>query len=273
MKKIISALLLLIFCLSFFAFTVKAEENIGLLKADRVTAKAGDSVTIPVSLVDHKGVCVIGITVKYDSKALELKKVVHSAEDVFSYTVNAKTEGEVFVLMDGKNLENITGDIKLFELKFKVKDNADPGRTLVRVLCDDGMATYLQNSENEIVPTSFLPATSTGSVTVLCVQHDFSEVKTNGVFQCSKCGAVKNDEGNVSVDSSQGFPEIDVSSEVPDDAASNEMANESNNSSKPNGDNKDGTNGLKFVYFIPIIAALVIIGGVLVIKFKKGNKE
>ncbi len=272
MKKIISVLLALLFSLSVFALPSYADEVVGVLKAERVTAKIGEEITVPVSLVEHIGVCIIRVDVKYDSKALELKNVVRTADDDFGYTVNANTQGEVLVLMDGKNLENVKGDIKLFELKFKVKDNATPGRTLVRVFCEEGMAAYYEVNGTETKAMSFVPATSTGSVTILCSKHDFVLNQSDNTYHCSKCGAVKGTDGNVSVDSSQGLPEIDVSGEVPSDALSNEIANESENSSTPDGDNDEGK-GLKFVYFIPLIAALVIIGGVLIVKLKKGNKE
>ncbi len=273
MKKIISIFLTLLFTLSVFVFPAYADETVGVLKAGRVTAKNGEKITVPVSLVEHKGVCIIRVTVMYDSKALEYKDTIMSASDNFAYTVNEETEGEVVVLMDSKRLRNYEGDLTLFELEFQVKKSATSGRTLVRVFCEEGMATYLVGTGNKIEATAFLPATSTGSVTILCDKHDFVLQEADDTYRCSKCGAVKNDDGDVSVDSSQGLPEIDVSGEIPADAASNEIVNESENSSEPDGDNKDGTNDLKFVYFIPIIAALVIIGGVLVIKFKKGNKE
>ncbi len=270
MKKIICVLLLFIVCFSLLSFTVNADENVGLLKADRVTAKAGDKVTIPVSLVDHKGVCIIAVTVKYDAKALELNNVTMSAGEDFGYTCNDKTEGEVLVLMDAKTLDNIDDDIKLFELEFTVKKDADPGRTLIRVLCEEGMATYLQKSGNKLEPISFVPATSTGSVTILCAEHDFSTEKTNGGYQCSKCGAVKKEDGTVSVESAQGLPEIDI-------PADNSSQSDSTIDSGDGSQTSDGSIGekakIKFIYFVPLIAAAVIIGGILIIRMSKSNMK
>ena len=269
MKKIVSLLLLFIVCISLFSFTVNADENIGLLKADRVTAKAGEQVTIPVSLVDHKGVCIIAVTVKYDATVLKIEKVVSSASEHFGYTYNAKNEGEVLVLMDAKTLSNIENDIKLFELKFTVKKDADPGRTLVRVFCEDGMATYLKKSGNKMEPIAFSPDTSTGSVTVLCSQHDFSTEKTDGGYQCSKCGAVKSEDGKVSVESTQGLPEIDISAGNPSESDSQTGLTDGLKTPDSNGEKQTR---IKFVYFIPLIAAIVIIGGVLVIRISKLKK-
>ena len=268
MKKTISVLLALICFCMIFCFTVSADENIGVLKADRVTAKVGDEVVIPVSLVEHDGVCIIAVTVKYDPKALEVKNIDYSASDYFGYTVNAKTEGEVIVLMDGKALINIKEDIKLFELKLKVKKDANPGRTLVRVLCEEGMATRLRGSGSTMVPVAFAPATSTGAVTILCSEHVFSTEKSDGGYQCSKCGAVKKEDGNVSVESTQGLPEIDVSSQ---EASVNNSNTEIKTDEKT--ENNDKETKVKFVYFIPLIVALVIIGGTLIFVIVKRNKK
>ncbi len=265
MKKLISILLALICCLTICSMHVFADENQGVLKADRVTAKAGDEITIPVSLVDHKGVCIIGVNVKYDSQVLEITDVISSATDSFGYTVNAKTAGAVIVLMDSKNLSNVDGDIKLFELKFKVKDDAPAGRTLVRVLCEDGMATYFDGTGEQITPVAFTPDTSTGAVTVLCAEHKFSDEKIDGVYKCENCGAVKEEDGNVSVDENQGLPEIDLQNQPEDSTTAN---------SDDTADNDSGDKPkVKFIYFVPLIGALVIIGGTLVfVLIKRKNK-
>ncbi|MBE6739107.1 MAG: hypothetical protein E7565_02175 [Ruminococcaceae bacterium] len=271
MKKIVSVVLCMLMLFSAFAFSSSADQTVGVLKAGRVTAEMGEEITIPITLEDHKGVCIIRVTVKYDAKVLEYKGYIESASKDFGYTVGNSSEGEVVVLMDGKQLCNIDGDITLVELKFKVKNNAPSGRTLVRVFCEEGMATYLATEGNKITPTAFIPATSTGSVTVLCAEHDFVSNTADGSLQCSKCGAIKTVDGSVSVDSSQGLPEIDISSEVASVPDENNSTDDSSLNDENNTDK--GNIGIKFVYFIPLIAAVVIIGVVLLLKLKKSDKN
>ena len=268
MKKVISVLLTLIMLLSLLSFNVVADENVGVLKAARVIAKSGDEITIPVSLVEHKGVCVIRVYVKYDSKALEYVDVVNSADEMFNFTVNSNNSDEIIVLMDSKSLANVTEDIELFKVKFKVKDSF-VGRSIVRVMCSDGDATYFTGSGSTMDAVGFIPATSTGSVTVLCKEHVFEADTADGTKKCSNCGAVQKSDGTVSVDESQGLPEIDVSSE---EASSGDAPNNiSDENSNNDGNSKEPK--VKFWYFIPVIAGVLIVGGVLIFITVKKNKR
>lgn len=271
MKKIVSVFLCMLMLFSAFAFSSSADQTVGVLKAGRVSAKVGDEITVPITLEQHKGVCIIRATVKYDVKVLELIDVEQTVSDKFGYTVNTNTAGEAVALLDSKMLINIEGDLTLFSLKFKVKNNAPSGRTLVRVFCEEGMATYLVTEGNKKTPTAFTPATSTGSVTVLCAEHDFVSNTADGSLQCSKCGAIKTVDGSVSVDSSQGLPEIDISSEVASVPDENNSTDDSSLNDENNTDK--GNKGIKFVYFIPLIAAVAIIGVVLLLKLKKSDKN
>ena len=271
MKKIVSIFLCVIFLLLSFAFSSSADQTVGVLKAGRVTAEVGDEITVPITLEKHNGVCIIRATAKYDTNVLELVKVEETVNDEFGYTVNTNTAGEVIVLLDSKMLVNVEGDLNLFNLKFKVKKNAPSGRSLIRVFCEEGMATYLVTEGTKITPTTFAPATSTGSVTVLCAEHDFVSNTADGSVQCSKCGAIKTKDGSVSVDSSQGLPEIDISSEVASVPDENNSTDDSSLNDENNTDK--GNKGIKFVYFIPLIAAVVIIGVVLLLKLKKSDKN
>lgn len=263
--------------LSVCTVCVSADENIGTIKADRITAKAGDEITVPVSLIDHQGVFIIRVTVKYDAKVVELKNVVKSAEDQFNYTVNDTVSGQVIVLMDGKNLYNVEEDVKLFELKFKVKADAPSGRSLFPVICEEGMATMLINDGEKLDSVSFSPSTSTGSLTVLCNEHIFDITTDSGTKQCSKCGAVKDSGGNVSVDSMQGLPEIDIATDSSDNNSSSDENNlpESTDSLVNSGESQseDGDGGINFLYFLPLIAAVLIVGGFFTVKYIKKKQN
>lgn len=261
----------MILVFSFFVFVLPtfADETIGVLKAERVSAKAGDEISIPVSLVKHNGVCIIRVDVKYDSSILELKNVVNSASEHFSYTVNKNEDSTLNILMDSKQLKNIKEDITLFQLKFKVRNDAPSGRTLIRVFCEKGMATYLSETNGKIVPIAFVPNTSTGAVAVLCDNHDFVLKDNDGGYQCSKCGALKSSDGDVSVDSSQGLPEIDVSSQTESLDGSNTQPS---NDIKIN-EKTDNGKPIKFVCFIPIISAILIISCFIAVRIIKSNRK
>ena len=269
MKKIIAVLLAVILCFSLFSFAICAADNIGVLKAGRVAAEIGEEITVPVTLEKHKGVCIIRVTLKYDAKVLEYKGHEETESNKFGYTVNDQNDGEVIVLMDSKQLRNVEGDITLFKLKFKVKKNASTGNSLIKVICEEGMATYFVTKDGKIEPSSFVPSVSTGAVTILCSNHEFVLNEADNTSKCSKCGVIKTADGSVSVDVNEELPEIDVPdvtvSESPSSQTEPDVSSATENS--VDGNTKKG---VKFVYFIPLIAAVLIIGStIFIVKTKK----
>ena len=135
-----------------------------------------------------------------------------------------------------------------------MKSDADAGRALLPVYCEEGMATVLKKENGTLNPAPLSPATSSGSVTVLCDTHTFDLEMSDGSVQCSKCGAIKNTDGEVSVDADAGLPEIDVSASstpsesVPDQSVP-KLGEETDEGDK---------GGLKAGHFVPIIAAVII---------------
>lgn len=259
MKKIIALFICAVVFVSCFCFPAAATSD-GVVKADRVSAKPGEEISVPVSYVDNPGVYIIRVTVSYDVNAVEYLEIINSASNSFNYTVNP-AEGSIVVLMDGRNMTNVTGDLELFVIKFEVKKDAPAGRALFPVYCEEGMATSLKKEGGTITPVALTPATSTGSVTVLCGEHTFDLEMSDGGVQCSKCGAVKNTKGDVSVDTNAGLPEIDVSASS---SAASDNASDISAEQQSDGENKE-SGGLKFGHFIPIIAAVIVAVAVIVI--------
>lgn len=268
MKRIISILITVFILVSCFAFSVSAA-NDGIVKAGRVTAKAGDTITIPVTYEEQPGVYVIRVILSYDSNVVELVEVEQTASEYFNYTTNTKTDGAVTVLMDAKAIGNVTENITLFNVKFKVKKDAHAGRALFPVECSSGDATGLKKVDGKYQTVSLIPSTSTGSVTVLCEKHTFDLEMDGGKLQCSVCGAVKTESGEVSVDSNAGLPEVDISSST-DSVTPPESSQNSELKSNDEGDNSD--NGFKIWYLFPIFAALIIIGGCVFLAVKKRKR-
>lgn len=270
MKKIFSLIISAILLVTCFAFPSCATSG-GILKAARVSANAGDDITIPVTYEGNPGIYVIRVTLAYDTRAVEFVSIDKTASEQFNYTVNTATEGSIVVLMDSQQLENVNGDMVLFKARFKVKSNAAAGRALFPVYCEEGMATGLKEVDGKLTPAAVSPATSTGSVTILCKEHTFDQEMTNGNVQCSACGAVKTADGEVSVDTEAGLPAVDVSSSAPEDAPSSSQQEE-----KPADKNIGGKNGVNAGHFIPIAAAVLIavaLGALLFVKKKKSSKN
>lgn len=270
MKKIITVILAAILLVSCLVFSVGATGD-GVIKVGRVSANAGETINVPVTYVNNPGLYIIRVTVSYDERAVEYIDIDKSSSDSFIYTVNTKKVGEILVLMDGKSMSNVTGDLELFSLQFKVKSDAEAGRALFPVYCEEGMATGLKKENNTLNPAPLSPATSSGSVTVLCDEHTFDLEMSDGSVQCSKCGAIKNNDGEVSVDADAGLPEIDVSasstpSESVPDPSVPKLGEETD---------EDDKGGLKAGHFVPIIAAVIIavLIPVIVAIFKKKEKE
>ena len=258
MKKIISVIFACVLLLVSFALPVCADDY-GIVKVDRVSAKAGDSISVPVSFNDCSGVYVIRFRISYDKSVLEYVKVKETAKDSFNYTVNETDDG-IIVVMDGKSIGNVDGNIKLCTLEFKVKKNAPAGRSLLPVYIKDKDVAAIKEENGKVSVVSVTPDTSAGSVTVLCSEHKFDIDGENGDKKCSVCGAVKEKDGSVSVDDTAGLPEVDIS--APSQSASDAPVSSHTDSEI---DDTDQGKGLKLGHFIPIIAAVIIgIIGVIV---------
>lgn len=268
MKRIITVLVAAVLLVTCLAFPVGAASD-GVVKVGRVSAKPGDEITIPVSYVENPGVYVMRVTVSYDTRVVEFLEISQSASDKFNYTINSDQEGKLIVVMDGQRIGNVTNDIKLFDLKFKVKEDAEAGRALFPVYCPQGDATSLNKVDGKYETLALAPATSSGAVTVLCNEHTFDLEMSDGSAQCSKCGAIKSAEGKVSVDTEAGLPEIDISSSV---ASAPEVSSENSDGQESVDGNQDN-GGLKVGHFIPIIAAVLIVVVIIVAFVTKKKKN
>lgn len=270
MKKFVGifiVMVLLIFCICIPATAT----NDGIIKADRISAKKGETITVPVSYVNNPGVYILRVTLSYDADVIEYIEFNRSASDYFNYTYKEKDNKLIF-LMDGQSMINVTGDIELFSLEFKVKKDAKVGTSLISVSCENGMATALKKQGDTITTLSLTPATSTGAVTVLCNEHTFNDEMTDGNFKCSECGAIKKDDGEISVDVNAGLPEIDAS--TVSSTGSDLQPDQSNNLQSDGEDKNTDSDGIKLGHFIPIAAAVLVAVLIpLVLMANKGKKQ
>lgn len=251
MKKILLALIAVLMLISCIGIPAAAA-NDGVIKVGRISADLGDEISIPVTYENNPGVYIIRLIVEYDSQVLQYVTVEKSASREFNYTINITEQG-IIVLMDCQSFSNVTDDLELFKVKFKVKENAATGRTLINVLCEDGMASALAQEDGTYTPVSLYPATSTGAVVVLCNDHAFSTQQSDGIFKCTKCGAVKSASGEVSADANQGLPEVNPS----ESGAGNSEPSASDNISSDTDQGKED-DGIKIGHFMLIIAAVAV---------------
>lgn len=266
MKKMLLMLTAVLMLISCIGIPVAAA-NDGVIKVGRTSADLGDEISIPVTYENNPGVYIIRLIVEYDSQILDYVTVEKSASRNFNYTINSTEQG-IVVLMDCPSFSNVTDDFELFKLTFKVKENAAPGRTLINVVCEDGMASALEKKDGKYTVTSLHPATSTGAVVVLCNDHAFSTQQSDGSFKCTKCGAVKNVSGEVSADANQGLPEINPSESG---AGNTEPSVSDDISSDSDQGNED--DGVKFGHFIPIIVAVAVAIPLIVSLILAKNKK
>jgi hypothetical protein len=135
------------------------------------------------------------------------------------------------------------------------------------------MATVLKTNGSKIEAVGFVPAVSAGYVSVVCKNHNF--VVENNVNKCTKCDAVKAADGSVSVDTTEDLSGADLSTDGSVAINSGDTSSGGNNDSNPSlsVDNGGKKQKVKFVYFIPLIAAVLIIGSVVVWQLTKNKKE
>lgn len=147
MKKIICLLsiILLLFSMSVPVFA----DTGATITATNVVAKKGDTISVPVKVINNNGLWGAVVEVVYDSTQLELTGVTEDCKDFFEYIVNTKENGLVRVLVNGKGFDDLKGDKGLFTLKFKVTDKAQQ-KVYVKVQCDDATVIKPTPSQTEI---------------------------------------------------------------------------------------------------------------------------
>lgn len=153
MKKILSVILcvLMLFSVSATAF---AAGDIAI-SAGTKTAKAGDTVEIPVNITSNAGFMYMKIRIVYDSENLELVSIKNGTAVSGSFS----TEGNA-ALWDSTSDEKGTG--LLVTASFKVKDSAAAGDYAVKV---NFIEAWNENEDNLTAVTSDGKITVEGSST------------------------------------------------------------------------------------------------------------
>lgn len=127
-------------------------DETGKLVLSSERARAGDEVTVSVSIEDNPGIMVMVLGIDYDESRLEL--IGHEDGILTGWTVvkNAVWIGD----------DDSTSNGVILKLKFRVLDNAEDGDAQVTVLYSDGdIANHMEETKH--------PAVEAGKVTVCSV--------------------------------------------------------------------------------------------------------
>ena len=129
MAKCLAVLLALSLLLTTAAFAADGTEDKLIISAGEVNAKAGETVTVPITITQNPGFVALQLQITYDADALTLQTengVVDKAlVSGLSFLPNAENAGVVKALFEkGAATSNITATGTLMELNFTVAENA-----------------------------------------------------------------------------------------------------------------------------------------------------
>lgn len=255
MKKIISLLFIICIFLSFFCVAVSAEGD-GTVEGGYFAVSKGEEIYFPVKYTGHSGVSVIRIFVDYDTEKLEYIGIKRTADDKMKYTDTNKN-GRITLLLDTKELANITDDITLFEAVFKAKEQAGVGRAKISLSGDAGKFT-----DNNTKVADVKPKFISGYIEIVCKEHSFEDLE-DGTQKCKNCGVSKvgetikipviEDNGNV------------TGTIIKDGEETHFEENQSSGeTAEPNKDKDIQDNENKIWYIIPFVAAVIIAAGIII---------
>lgn len=166
MKKIIPILLSCLILLTGLPFSVTAVEQNPYFEVGRASGKAGDQVTVDITIGNNPGIVGMLLTVEYDTNALELLSA--SEGDFSGITFSQSVDAESYHIFWCESLgsDNTTNGT-VATLIFRVKEFAPIGDTSVSVTAGKG---NVFNSQLEDVDFHMI----SGVVTILKEGANFS---------------------------------------------------------------------------------------------------
>ena len=140
MKKVFAMMLALMMLASVCVTPVlgAVTYNEPTIVIESVTAKAGDTIQVPIKLKNNPGLISAGIKVSYDSNVLELVDKAAGADYpayCFSYSKNLTANPYTISFCNAVNDEDYTSE-DFATLTFKVKEDAAPGTYPFTVTCN-----------------------------------------------------------------------------------------------------------------------------------------
>jgi hypothetical protein len=120
----------------------------------------GGSFTVPVSIVDNPGFSAAAFTLDYDDTALEISSVSADGAlfaDGLIWDADAPDHIGFVKVDDPLAPTDVTGDGKLFDVTFKVKEGATPGDYAIGLALLDGQPKNFANADGQAVDAGFTP--------------------------------------------------------------------------------------------------------------------
>ena len=114
------------------SITICGEQEISV---DKVSAKKGDPIDVPIWIADNPGITSLALDVHYDMEAL----VLESVDNGEAFPVATTTFGNIFgvspytMIWEENNTRNMEGNGKLAILHFRVSENASEGISPITV--------------------------------------------------------------------------------------------------------------------------------------------
>lgn len=143
------------------------------LQVGNVSANAGDIVTIPVSISTNPGFAGFTFVFAYDASAMTLTEITKgellwaSESGAFTKNVNGKT-------LNWVDIANITDNGVLFNLNFKIADNATEGDYAISVALKNGNSTNFVDEKGHAQMITF----QSGKVSIAAESETVPETLT-----------------------------------------------------------------------------------------------
>lgn len=188
-KKLTSIALCLILC-TFMCTTVFAAAKPSLKISD-ASASAGQEVTIDVSLSENPGIMAMAFSITYDNSQFTFVDVTKGFVSTPTYKDHSD---KGYVAFSISETSDKTTDGTIISLKFKIKDNAKPGKYAIKL----GNSNYekygnkIDNCFSNSKEVLIVPTITAGSITVEgeCdkVGHSYGDWSVSKAATCTEDG-------------------------------------------------------------------------------------
>ena len=126
LKSTLSVLLVAVMMLSIVPFSVYSATGDLTVSASKVTAKAGETVDVDISMKNNPGISSVGLNVGYDSSLLSIEKIAFNPEIGGSTQSSQYTRNPARLIWISAT-QNYYGDARIATITFKVNENAPAG--------------------------------------------------------------------------------------------------------------------------------------------------
>ena len=193
MKKFLALALVVVICITSVCLAASAGDS--RVAVSSAEGKAGEQITINVTLSGNPGIAYLKLKVGFDSSVMKLVKAKNTGELEGTFTTSRNTEVNPYVLQ-WSGAGNTNGEGVIATLTFQIVDTAVAGSSAIELLFEESYDEEFNDVQFE--------ATS-GIVTVTCGHANKTEVPAkasdcathgnNLYYICSDCNKVLKADG------------------------------------------------------------------------------